>query len=517
MSRGADKVAAETTGPTVLEVRGLVKTYPGVEALRGVDFNVRQGEVHCLLGPNGAGKSTLIKCVSGAVEPTAGEILVDGDPLPERDPAAALARGVATIYQELDLVEDLSVAQNVFLGHEPRRGPLLDLAKMRAEAAALLARLGHEKINPRTPVRALRPAAKQIVSIARALSYDARVLIMDEPSAILDGGEVETLFEVVRRLTAEGVGVVYISHRLDEIRRIGDRVTVLADGATAADGIAADTPTDELVWLMVGRKVERLYPERPRGGEEVLLEVRDVRAWPAVRGASFEVRAGEVLGIGGLVGSGRSELLRLICGLDPREAGEVTVAGRRLPAGRPDKAIAAGLGLAPEDRKSQGLLLDWDLTKNITLADLGRFSRGLLDVRGERKAAREQLQALNTVPDDPGRRARELSGGNQQKVVLSRWLLRECRVLLLDEPTRGVDIPSKAEIYRIVTELAGRGLGVVLVSSELDELAGICTRVLVMREGELVAELDGERATVRELLSHAVAPTTGPDLIEEVA
>jgi ribose transport system ATP-binding protein len=224
-----------------------------------------------------------------------------------------------------------------------------------------------------------------------------------------------------------------------------------------------------------------------------------------------------VLGIGGLVGSGRSELLRLICGIDRPEAGEVIVEGRRLRPNRPDRAIAAGLGLAPEDRKSQGLLLDWDLTKNITLADLGRFSHGLLDVRGERKAAREQLQTLHTVPDDPGRRARELSGGNQQKVVLSRWLLRECRVLLLDEPTRGVDIPSKAEIYRIVTELADRGLGVVAVSSELEELAGICTRVLVMREGELVAELDGERTTESELLSHAVAPTTGPDLIEEVA
>jgi ribose transport system ATP-binding protein len=502
---------------TVLEVRGLIKTYPGVEALRGVDFNVREGEVHCLLGANGAGKSTLIKCVSGVVEPTAGEILVDGEPLPERDTAAALGRGIATIYQELDLVEDLSVAQNIFLGHEPRRGPLLDLGRMRSDARALLARLGHEKIDPRLPLAALRPAARQAVSIARALSYDARVLIMDEPSAVLDAGEVETLFEVVRRLTAEGVGVVYISHRLDEIRRIGDRVTVLADGATAADGIAADTSTDELVRLMVGRKVERLYPDRPSGVGEVLLEARDIRALPAVRGVSFEVRAGEVLGIGGLVGSGRSELLRAICGLDRREAGEVTVAGKRLPPNRPDRAIAAGLGLAPEDRKSQGLLLDWSLTKNVSLADLGRFTHGLLDVRGEREAVREQLRSLNTVPDDPDRRAGELSGGNQQKVVLGRWLLRECRVLLLDEPTRGVDIPSKAEIYRIVTELAGRGLGVVLVSSELEELAGICSRVLVMREGELVAELDGAKTTERELLAYAVVPTTGPDLIEEVA
>ncbi len=514
---GEKRSAAAEQRPTVLEVHGLVKEYPGVTALRGVDFNVRQGEVHCLLGPNGAGKSTLIKCVSGVVEPSGGEILADGEPLPPGDPKAALARGIATIYQELDLVEDLSVAQNVFLGHEPRRGPLLDLARMREDSAALLARLGHERIDPRLPLRALRPAARQVVSIARALSYDARVLIMDEPSAVLDSGEVETLFEVVRRLTAEGVGVVYISHRLDEIRRIGDRVTVLADGATAADGIAADTPTEELVWLMVGRKVERLYPQRPRGDGETLLKVHNLRGLPMVRGVSFEVRAGEVLGIGGLVGSGRSELLRLICGLDRREAGEVLVEGRRLPANRPDRAIAAGLGLAPEDRKSQGLLLDWSLTKNITLADLGRFSRGLLDVRAEREAAREQLRALHTVPEDPDRRARELSGGNQQKVVLSRWLLRECRVLLLDEPTRGVDIPSKAEIYRIVTELAAGGLGVVLVSSELEELAGICTRVLVMREGELVAEVDGARASERELLSHAVVPTAGPDLIEEVA
>ncbi len=316
---------------------------------------------------------------------------------------------------------------------------------------------------------------------------------MDEPSAILDSGEIETLFEVVRRLTAEGVGVVYISHRLDEIKRIGDRVTVLADGATAANGIPASTPTEELVRLMVGRKVEQLYPERPRGGGEILLEVRDLKRLPAVRGASLDVRAGEILGIGGLVGSGRSELLRLICGIDRREAGEVRVEGRRLAPNRPDRAIAAGLGLAPEDRKSQGLLLDWDLTKNVTIADLGRFSRGLLNVRQERAAAREQLRSLHTVPDDPDRHARLLSGGNQQKVVLSRWLLRQCRVLLLDEPTRGVDVATKAEIYRIVVELASSGIGVLVVSSELGELAGICTRVLVMREGELVAEVDGAR------------------------
>ena len=500
----------------VLEIRGLVKKYPGVQALQGVDFEVLEGEVHCLLGPNGAGKSTLIKCVSGAVEPTAGEIIVRGEALPGGDPAATLGRGVATIYQELDLVEELTVAQSVFLAHEPRRGPFLDLEKMHRESATLLERLGHGAIDPRARVRALRPAAQQVVSIARALSHDVRLLIMDEPSAILDEGEIETLFEVVRRLTAEGVGVVYITHRLDEIRRIGDRVTVLSDGRTAATGIPATTATDELVELMVGRKVERLYPDRPAGSDEVLLEVRGVRRLPMVRGVSFEVRAGEVLGLGGLVGSGRSELLRLVYGIDEPEEGEVLIEGRRLAPNRPDRAIAAGLGLAPEDRKSQGLLLEWSLTKNVSLADLGRFIHPLLNVREERAAAAEQLRELNTIPDDPDRIVRELSGGNQQKVVLARWLLRHCRVLLLDEPTRGVDVPTKAELYRVIAGLAAAGLGVVMVSSELEELAGICTRVLVMREGELVAEVAGAQATERELLRHAVAPTDSTDFVEEV-
>jgi ribose transport system ATP-binding protein len=500
----------------ILEVRDLVKEYPGVKALQGVDLDVVAGEVHCLLGPNGAGKSTLIKCVSGAVDPTAGEIRFDGVPLPPGDPAGSLQRGVATIYQELDLVEDLTVAESIFLAHEPRRGPLLDRDRMNVASAALLARLGHEGISPKVKIRALRPAAQQIVSIARALSGEVRLLIMDEPSAVLDDGEVETLFGVVRRLTAEGVGVVYISHRLDEIRRIGDRVTVLADGRTTASGIPATTPTGELVRLMVGRRVEQLYPPRPVGTDAVLLDVRGVRRLPAVRGVSLQVHAGEVVGLGGLVGSGRSELLHLIYGLDVPEEGEVWVDGRRLPAGRPGAAIAAGLGLAPEDRKSQGLVLDWSLGKNVSLADLRRFGRGLLDVRAERAAAREQLRALNTVPDDVDRVARLLSGGNQQKVVLARWLLRRCRILLLDEPTRGVDIPTKAEIYRLICGLAEAGLGVLVVSSELEELAGMCTRVLVMRAGELVGEVAGDALSEGELLRLAVAPTETPDLAEEV-
>ncbi|HYZ99431.1 MAG TPA: sugar ABC transporter ATP-binding protein [Acidimicrobiales bacterium] len=491
----------------ILEVRGLVKEYPGVRALAGVDFDVRAGEVHCLVGPNGAGKSTLIKCVSGAVEPTAGEILIDGEPAATGDPSTALGNGIATIYQERDLVEDLTVADSIFLGHEPRRWGLLDRARMRRHASDLLRRLDHEAISPRAHVRDLRPAGQQVVSIARALSRHVRLLIMDEPSAILDDSEIETMFGLVRRLTAEGVGVVYISHRLDEIRRLGDRVTVLTDGVTVASGLPATTSADELVELMVGHKVAQLYPERPSRDGRVLLEVRGVRRLPDVRDVSFEVRAGEVLGIGGLVGAGRSELLRAIYGVDGRDAGEVLVDGRRLPPGRPDRAIAAGLGLAPEDRKSQALLLDWSLIKNVSLADISRFQRGLIRVRAERAAAEEQLRALRTVPDDGGRMARELSGGNQQKVVLARWLLRHCRVLLLDEPTRGVDVATKAELYRLVADLAAQGLGVVVVSSELEELCGFCTRILVMREGELVAEVDGAEATELELLRHAMPDT----------
>jgi ribose transport system ATP-binding protein len=387
---------------------------------------------------------------------------------------------------------------------------------MYRESEALLARLGHDSIPVRAKVGRLRPAAQQIVSIARALSGNVRLLIMDEPSAILDDGEVTTLFEVVRRLTAEGVGVVYISHRLDEIRRIGDRVTVLADGRTTATGLPATTPTDQLVEFMVGRKVEQLYPERPVGTERVLLEVRDARRLPAVRGVSLQVHAGEVVGLGGLVGSGRTELLSLIYGLDQPDEGEVLVEGKPLRSHRPRQAIRQGLGLAPEDRKSQALVLDWSGTKNVTIADLGRFSHVLLDIRKEREQALEQLRALNTVPDDPDRVVRLLSGGNQQKVVLARWLLHRCRVLLLDEPTRGVDISTKAEIYRIISDLAQAGLGVLVVSSELEELAQICTRVLVMREGEIVAEVPGKDATERELLRHAVAPTEAPVLAEEV-
>jgi ribose transport system ATP-binding protein len=493
----------------LLEVRGLVKVYPGVTALDGVDLDVAAGEVHCLVGQNGAGKSTLIKCVAGAATPTAGTIRLAGRDLTAGRPGAALSAGIATIYQELDLVGDLSVADNIFLGHERRSGPLLDRRRMRREAGELLGRLGHATLDPDAQVGELRPADKQIVSMARALSRDVRLLIMDEPSAILDPPEVDALFAVVRRLTAAGVGVVYISHRLDEIAKIGDRITVLRDGETVASNLPATTGVDQLIQLMIGRAFRELFPKRntPRG--EVVLRVRGLARPPHLADTSFEVRAGEILGIGGLVGAGRSELLRAIAGLDPVARGEVSVGERALPRERPDLAVAAGIGVAPEERKSQGLWLDWSQVRNVTIADLPRLGRGpFTDAAAEHRAAAAQLRALAVRPDDPLRAAGELSGGNQQKLVLARWLVHASSVLLLDEPTRGVDVGARAEVYRVIGELAARGLAIVMVSSELAELVGFCDRILVMREGAVVGELAGETATEEQILRHALRTGT---------
>ena len=414
------------------------------------------------------------------------------------------------MYQELDLVGDLSIADNIYLGHERRIGPFLDRRGMRRGARELLERLGHPELEPDTRVGELRPANRQLVSMARALSQDVRLLIMDEPSAILDPPEVDALFEVVRRLTAAQVGVVYISHRLDEVARIGDRITVLRDGKTVATNLPATTPVDELIQLMVGRSFGQVFPARGTAGDDVVLRVSQLRRAPQLAPATFEVRAGEIVGIGGLVGAGRTELLRAIAGLDPIDGGTVTVGGRALPAGRPDVAVAAGLGMAPEERKSQGLWLDWTQVANVTISSLARLGRGpLTHEAAERTAAEAHLRALDVRPADPMRIAAELSGGNQQKLVLARWLLRSAKVLLLDEPTRGVDVGAKADVYRVIAELAGRGLAIVMVSSELAELVGFCHRILVLREGALVAELAGGEATEEAILRHALGAEPG--------
>ncbi|GIJ00106.1 monosaccharide ABC transporter ATP-binding protein (CUT2 family) [Sediminihabitans luteus] len=474
----------------LLQMRGIVKTFPGARALDGVDLVVRAGEVHCLLGQNGAGKSTLIKVLAGAHQPDEGEILVDGEPVTIAHPVAALEHGIATMYQELDVVDGLSVAENVFLGHEVTNAGFTRRREIARRTRALLERLGHGEIPPHREVGRLSAAGKQIVSMARALSRDARVIVMDEPSAVLDSGEVENLFRVVRQLTASGVAIVYISHRLDEIRQIGDRITVLKDGATVATDLAVgDTPTPALIELMTGRAVESTFPARPGVADDapVLLSVRDLALAGVFSDVSFEVRAGEIVGLAGLVGAGRSEILETVYGARRATSGSVQVEGRRIAPGSVPAAVRAGLGLCPEERKSQGLVLDEPVYRNVTLPSFARFARaGMLDEAAERAAADEQEVALDVRPAGTGRAARTLSGGNQQKVLLGRWLVQGCRVLLLDEPTRGVDVGARAEIYALVRRLADAGDAVVVVSSEIEEVLGLADRVLVVSDGRVV-------------------------------
>jgi ribose transport system ATP-binding protein len=491
-------------GDVLLTMSGIVKTFPGVRALDGVDLEVCAGEVHCLLGQNGAGKSTLIKVLSGAHQPDSGEIIWLDRPTTLNSPVAALRIGVATMYQELDLVEGLSVAENIFLGHEPHAFGFTRRGHMRAEARKLMKRLGHPEIPVGREVGLLSAAGKQLVSMARALAHDARLIVMDEPTAALAADEVDNLFRVVADLTADGVAVVYISHRLDEIRRIGHRVTVLKDGRTVASNLPADTPTSELVNLMSGRMVETVFPRREENTTDVTDEVLIVEG--LTRGSeftdvSFTVRAGEIVGIAGLVGAGRSEVLETIFGARRADAGMVTVNGKRLRNGSVTAAVAAGIGLAPEERKSQALLLDQAVASNVILASLPAYSRaGFTDRGKEIRDSKATLEQLDLRPADPRREVRTLSGGNQQKVVVARWLVRECKVLLLDEPTRGVDVGARAELYRLIHELAAAGVAVVLVSSEVPEVLGLSDRVLVMREGRLLIEVPANELTEAAVL-----------------
>ena len=476
----------------LLQMTGIVKDFPGVRALGGVDLDVRAGEVHCLLGQNGAGKSTLIKVLAAVHQADEGTIVWDGQPAALGSPQAALKSGIATIYQELDLVPELSVAENIFLGHELSTAGFSQRTRANRTSRELLARLGHPEISPTRSVGSLSPAGQQIVSMARALSRDTRLLILDEPSAVLDQNGVENLFRVIRGLTAEGVAVVYISHRLEEIRQIGDRITVLKDGRTVATGLpVADTPTTELIRLMTGRNIEYVFPPRPTVAADgpVILEATDLSIAGVFHGVNLAVRAGEIVGLAGLVGAGRSEILETLYGARRSSTGTVTVDGKQLRRGSVTAAVKAGVGLAPEERKSQGLHLDESVSNNITVSSLASFSRGGFLNRGaERTRSSELAASLDVRPAGVTRAARTLSGGNQQKVVLARWLLRECRVLLLDEPTRGVDVGARTEIYQLIRRLADSGVAVVMVSSEVEEVLGLADRVLVIREGEVVHE-----------------------------
>ncbi|ANC29632.1 sugar ABC transporter ATP-binding protein [Isoptericola dokdonensis] len=482
-------VSGDPAAP-LLQMQGIVKHFPGAKALDGVDLDVLPGEVHCLLGQNGAGKSTLIKVLAGAHQPTAGTILMDGQPVELPHPVAALEHGVATMYQELDVVDGLTVAENIYLGHELDKVGFTQRREVANRTRELMARLGHPEISPHREVGTLSAAGKQTVSMARALSRDARVIVMDEPSAVLDSGEVDNLFRVVDELTAQGIAIIYISHRLEEIRRIGDRITVIKDGRTVGRNLeVASTPTHDLIKMMTGKDVEYAFPTRPGvpADAPVRLEVEDLALSGVFADVSLTVRAGEIVGLAGLVGSGRSEILETVYGARRATGGHVTLDGRRLRHGSVAAAVGAGIGLAPEERKSQGLVLDEPVYRNITLSTFARTARGgWLDERAEKKAAKEQAVALDLRPPDVDRAIRTLSGGNQQKAMLARWLVHGCEVLLLDEPTRGVDVGARSEIYALVRRLADAGTAVLVVSSEIPEVLGLADRVLVISEGRVV-------------------------------
>ncbi|ANY06169.1 sugar ABC transporter ATP-binding protein [Pseudonocardia sp. HH130630-07] len=469
---------------------GIEKSFPGVRALDGVDLEVAAGEVHCLLGQNGAGKSTLIKVLAGVHRPDAGTVTLAGEPVVLTGPAAALRAGIATMYQELDLAPWLSVAENVFLGSEPSRGGFVRYRHAHRRAAEILAGLGHPELDPHAPVAVLPPAARQLVSMARALAHDASIIVMDEPSAALADDEVDNLFRVIGELTAAGVAVVYISHRMAEIRRIGHRVTVLKDGRTVAAGLPAATPAPELVGLMTGRRWESAFPDRApvAVGPDPVLEVAGLSRHGEFADVSLSVRPGEVVGLTGLVGAGRTEVLETIAGARRPDAGRILVDGREPRPGSVRAAVRAGIGLVPEERKSQGLVPGMSVARNLTLASLGGFSTaGFLRRGAETGTAAGLAERLGLRPADPHRTVGTLSGGNQQKVVVGRWLVRDTRVLLLDEPTRGVDVGARSQMYELIGELAAAGMAVLLVSSEVPEVLGLADRVLVLREGRVVA------------------------------
>ncbi len=474
----------------MLQLDGIVKSFPGVRALKGVSFDIAAGEVHALLGENGAGKSTLIKVMSGVYAADEGRILVDGAAVTLSGPHEARARGIATIYQELLLFPELTVAENIFAGHAPRtRFGGLDWRAMRRDAKNLLGSLDIHDMDVDEVVGTLSVGNRQRVEILRALSQDARVLIMDEPTAALSEHDVQRLFEIVRRLRARGVGVVYISHRMEEIFLLADRVSVLRDGEYIGTRRVADTDVGELVQMMVGRRIESLFPkiEVPVGAP--VLEVRDLVRLPATRGVSFSVREGEILGLAGLVGSGRSELAQAIFGVLPAQSGDILLGGERVRVDSPAKGRALGIAYVPEDRGTQGLVRPMTVRENVSLSVLpGLAHGGFIDRNAERLLADEAVEKFSVRTAGIEQIVAKLSGGNQQKIVLGKWLATRPRLLILDEPTRGIDVGAKAEIHRLMGELAGQGLAIVMISSELPEVLGMSDRVLVMREGRFVAE-----------------------------
>ncbi|WP_376791139.1 sugar ABC transporter ATP-binding protein [Thermoflexus sp.] len=490
----------------ILVLRNIYKAFPGVQALAGVSLDLYPGEVHALVGENGAGKSTLIKIAAGVYPPDAGEILFEGRPVRLEGPRHAAALGIAVIHQEPYLFPTLSVLENLFMGFQPRRGPLglVDWRAMVQRSESVFHELGIS-LPLDLPAGDLSAAQQQLLQIARALLQDARVLIMDEPTSSLSQKEVQTLFEIIRRLRDRGVGILYISHRLEEVFALADRVTVLRDGQWVGTYPIGEVTPEVLITRMVGRALTQLFPHTPHPPGKVLLRVCNLRRTGLFEGISFEVRSGEIVGMAGLVGAGRSEVAQAIFGVLPPEDGFIEVDGHRMVPRAPWEAMEAGLFYIPEDRHRQGIVASLSVRENLTLAILRRLTRfGLLDLRAERALTRTYQERLRIRVADLDQPIATLSGGNQQKVVVARGLATQPRVLLLDEPTRGIDVGTKAEIHRLMDELAAQGMGILMISSELPEILGMSDRILVMRAGRLVGELRREEATQERIMALAM-------------
>jgi galactofuranose transport system ATP-binding protein len=505
----------------LLTMEGITKTFPGVLALQEASLRVDYGEVHALIGQNGAGKSTLIKILTGAYHRDKGSILFDNKNIDFHSPQQAQAGGVSTIYQEVNLVPFRSVSENIFLGREPRRFGLLDWKSMNGQAATILERFGI-RINVSQPLMSFNVATQQMVAIARAVSFHSKLVIMDEPTSSLDDPEVETLFEVIRQLKSEGVSVIFVSHRLDELYAVCDRVTIMRDGQTVATRPIAQVSKLELIALMLGKELGEVSrkgitafgEEGEHHADRLILEARKLKRGQRLRGVDVSVRKGEIVGLAGLLGAGRTETARAIFGADALESGQVEVEGKPAHFKSPRDAIRAGIGLCSEDRKIEGIVPFMSVRENLTLALLPQLTRyGVVQRKKQQVIVESFIKKLGIKTSGPDQKIRELSGGNQQKVLLARWLCLNPRLLILDEPTRGIDVGAKGEIQSLIGELAGNGLGVLMISSELEELTEGCDRVVVLRDGQSVSELSRQQADLnQDTIMAAMAQSGEPGL-----
>jgi rhamnose transport system ATP-binding protein len=488
----------------IAELRGVEKSFGGVRALRGVDLALRPGEVHSLVGENGAGKSTLVMILGGVHRPDRGSVLVGGEDVHLHGPRDARARGIAVIHQEPALFPDLDVAENVFMGRQPLdRSRGIDWKRMYRGVGELMAQLG-VSLDPRAPVQGLSVADQQLVEIAKALSTDARIVVMDEPTAALSARETEQLFRIISDLRERGVAVLFVSHRLEEVFELSDTVTVLRDGGHVITASTAELDTAALIRHMVGRELTELFPKEEAQIGAPVLEVRGLAREGVFRDVSFSLRRGEILGLAGLVGAGRTEVARAIFGIDPLDAGKIVRDGQSLRIRTPHEAMNAGLAFVPEDRQHQGLVLEMAIADNATLPFLRRLTRfGLVSRKRERRIADDYTRRLQVKAAGLDQPARALSGGNQQKVVLAKWLATDPQVLILDEPTRGIDIGTKAEVHRIISGLAAGGMAILLISSELPEILGMADRVLVMHEGRITGEFTRDEADQETIMRAA--------------